>query len=592
MIPYFQKEGDKMHCIDVLERTLTDNDIERLKSIFEPTVVSTPPDDARRDMIVMPDGELRYYGYIGRKTPYDDTSTLTKIYYSSRNCGLDWKFCKPEANTVIGASVKVPWGERWVTVPNGTKEGTFAYLSDIGPDDAEPRRVRICESRIIDTFQPQFFEEKKRIICCGHNHYHPVVMISDNDGEDWICVSIKSTPRHKAVFPHLGVRWHQTGTETTFERLPDGRLMLIIRTSTDYFWVSYSSDLGESWTDPIPSEFHATNTTPFILKLRDGRYLFFWNNTRPFAELNHNLQVPPVSSGVKNGDWEDWFNNRDANHVAVSDDGLNWTGFRELGLNDVRNAADFRLNGGVAESGDKSIHQFQAIELPYGKVLVVYGQSPVSRRLVIFDVNWLYARERHEDWQHGLKNVSTQLFVKSVYESPLGGTGFGGHCSSNRINGALLVPDPDMTCGEVLRIGRIDDPCLVSPLQGVVWNFPASAKGKLSFPIRVVGSGVRVRLCDHWINPSDRHTGRYSIFDLELCGESLTKDAWHEISIEFDSITGVGTVFSDGNELFEIEMTRKAPQGISYLHIQTMAETTDFAGSLIKRIDFNSEDLS
>ncbi len=577
--------------IKILENTLSDRDKERLKSIFAPTVVCVPPEDARRHLIVMPDGELRYYGVIGRKTPYDDVAVLTKIYYSSRNCGLDWTFCNTGTSKTFGASVMIPWSGKWITVPDGTDESsTVAYLSDIGPDDTEPYTVKIDNRRIVNAFQPLFFEEKKRIICCGHNHYNPIVMYSDDDGESWKTVDVKSTPKERAIFPHLGVRWHQTGTETTFERLPDGRLMLIIRTSTDFFWVSYSSDLGESWTEPVPTEFHGTDTTPFILKLRDGRYVFFWNNTRPFAELNHNFQTPPICDGTKNGEWEDYFNNRDANHVAISDDCKSWTGFRELGLNDIRNASDFRLNGGIAESGDKSIHQFQAMELPFGKILVAYGQSPVSRRLVIFDVNWIFEKERHEDWQFGLKNVSTQLFVKSIYESHLRASGFGGHCSSNRTNGALLIPDPDMTCGEVLRICRIDDPCLVSPLQGVVWNFPMSHKGKLTFPLRVVGAGVRIRLCDHWINPSDRHAGRYSIFDFEICNESVTTDVWHEISVEFNIDEGMGTVFCDGKELFGIELTRKAPQGISYIHIQTMAEATDFSGTLLRRIDFTSLD--
>ena len=59
------------------------------------------------------------------------------------------------------------------------------------------------------------------------------------------------------------------------------------------------------------------------------------------------------------------------------------------GLNMIRNAPDFRVNGGNLSSADKSVHQFQAIELPGGKILVEYGQHEASRRIVIFDADWL-----------------------------------------------------------------------------------------------------------------------------------------------------------------------------------------------------------
>lgn len=53
---------------------------------------------------------------------------------------------------------------------------------------------------------------------------------------------------------------------------------------------------------------------------------------------------------------------------------------RELALNGVRNAADFRVKGGSKSSIDKSVHQFQALELSFGKILVSYGQNAIARR--------------------------------------------------------------------------------------------------------------------------------------------------------------------------------------------------------------------
>ena len=116
-----------------------------------------------------------------------------------------------------------------------------------------------------------------------------------------------------------------------------------------------------------------------MLRLSDGRILNFWNNTRPLPELDHEKQTPPVAETVKDGTWEDVFTNRDVAHAAISSDkGENWTGVRELYLNGIRNNADFRYVGGVLYSLDKSVHQFQAFELPFNKILVSVGQNPVS----------------------------------------------------------------------------------------------------------------------------------------------------------------------------------------------------------------------
>jgi len=59
--------------------------------------------------------------------------------------------------------------------------------------------------------------------------------------------------------------------------------------------------------------------------------------TRDLAEY------PEIGSGERKDLWETVFTNRDALHAAISDDeGRTWKGFRELALNEIRNAADLR----------------------------------------------------------------------------------------------------------------------------------------------------------------------------------------------------------------------------------------------------------
>ena len=115
------------------------------------------------------------------------------------------------------------------------------------------------------------------------------------------------------------------------------------------------------------------------------------------------------------GKADDVFTNRDANHAAISeDDGRTWIGLREMGLNGIRNDADFRSKGANDDSLDKSIHQFEILELPYNKVMVVYGQHAYSRKIVIFDLDWLYETGRSEDFRLGSSSLSTQVYLKSI----------------------------------------------------------------------------------------------------------------------------------------------------------------------------------
>ena len=592
-----------MWYLDKMEANLTESDKRRLKAVYEPEIVAVPPDDSRRGLCVMPDGELRCYGIEGR--PHFGSDDGRMIYLSSRN-GLDWIRCEGphdaaavnssgfvgRGRIILGSVARLPWSGRYVSVVawrNGGRRGTWAQLSENGPGDAGPRLVEICDEVCCDLFLPVALQSRKRLLVTAYTvdeeEHHPCVLVSDDDGESWKTVFLNPTPKHTAVFPHRGTRWQNTGVEPSLAELADGSLMLLARTSLDCFYLYRSTDQGDSWTSGEPSLFHGTLTTPFLLRLSDGRVLCFWNNTRPLAEPNHDFTWPPVSDSVENGLSEDVFTNRDVNHAAVTGDGVSWSGFRELALNAVRNAADFRVKGGSKSSIDKSVHQFQALELPFGRILVSYGQNAISRRLAVFDVNWLYEKQREEDFSLGLEHLSTHLYVKSIIDSCIA-RGYNGHCAWNRTNGALLVPDPDCNGGEVLQICRIHDERLYSELQGAVWNFPASVRGTLRLQLRIDGAGLRVRLCDHWLNPCDEYAGFYSAYDFELDARSLPSNIWHEVTVAFDG--SYASVFCENRLLFQVKQKASAPAGLCYLHLQTMAGQHDPLGTLIRRIAFES----
>ena len=78
------------NILNVMAAQLTESDVRLLKEIYEPTIVGVPLEDARRGLMVMPDGEIRSYGMANIPDAYShEIGDL--VYLSSRDCGLSWK---------------------------------------------------------------------------------------------------------------------------------------------------------------------------------------------------------------------------------------------------------------------------------------------------------------------------------------------------------------------------------------------------------------------------------------------------------------------------------------------------------------------
>ncbi len=154
-----------------------------------------------------------------------------------------------------------------------------AHKSFAEGDDTEPRKIEITDKAYYDCFQPLRIKNNARLCVTmqsvQNGDYHPAFAYSDDFGESWSIVDLKSTPKYEPVYPSVAPRWENNGAEPVVTELPDGKLMLIARTALDYFYVYYSDDYGESWTDGEQSGFHGTLTTPFLLRMTDGRLLFF-----------------------------------------------------------------------------------------------------------------------------------------------------------------------------------------------------------------------------------------------------------------------------------------------------------------------------
>ncbi len=578
------------YYIQNMIKNLSKEDTLFLKEIYEPKVVAIPPVDAGCNMCVTEEGEIRIYGSKGRK---DWGDFGTGVYISSKDCGLSWKFHKYNDGKTLGAAGYNPQSGRYISVcptpyrrdmtKNFEGDGSYIIINDEGYNSENNRYIKISDKTFEFLRQPEYLESCNRWIALTQYEHNaktvPVVCISDDDGESWsVNIFKKCAPEYPQGPEDKGIRWQNQSCEPDFVELSDGTLIMIVRTSQNYHYMYTSSDHGTTWSEePTPTIFNSTNTMPVLYKLDNGKILFFWCNTEMMPEIDQKNIDPPLSKNEIEGRAEDMFTNRDANHLAISeDDGKTWIGFREVFLNPARYCADFRRAGDDAP-GDKSVHQGQIIELPYNKILIHFGQHEACARVVILDINWLYETERKEDFRFGLKNLSTQMYLESV----IGGyRGFVGHCAYNRTHGATMTPDPDNNFDEALRIARVEDERLVYKKQGCVWNFPSSSEGEVTISLRVIKSGVRISLTDHWQNPFDETIKSKAYISFEITKDNAPDNIWTDITIKYNEEKA--DIFADKNLIKSIKINKKMPHGLSYLHIQTLAENEDFEGTCIK----------
>lgn len=576
----------------------------QLTRIHAPTVVGVPPANAFRDLVQLPDGELRHYGF--RR----EAQGASAVYLASRDHGLSWHECPAPAGCP-GACVRSPWSGDWLAlidahfmkadlhldeVPLGLGPGLYACRSSVGPDGPF-ECMRVADRRLVQLRLPLALRARRRWVAACHRKdpdsvNRLVVFRSDDDGRTWSETTLADVPPHVPTGHHRGVRWQNYACEPTLVELSDGRLWMVIRTSHDRHYEAFSEDGGVTWTEPVPSRFFGTITMPTLFRLSDGRILHFWCNTTPLPELDHDRQ-PGLLEWERDGHGEDVFTNRDAFHAAISeDDGRTWIGFREVLLNERRNDSDFRSSGGNGDTLDKSVHQSQAVELPGGKVLVSVGQHPLCRRLLIFDPAWLYETGRSDDFRFGLGGWSTHLYVQGIVGNF---KGFAGHCAYNRRPGAQLVPDPDGAPREVLQVARHADPRLVEERQGAVWNFPAARAGELRLELRLPSGGQGFRLCllDRWFNPCDVVAHESAMVSVTVDGRGrvagttldLPLDAWTELALRWTDAAGGSVALATPSDQASLPLGMPSTNGISYLHLQSIATAPDPVGVLIRSVE-------
>ena len=521
--------------------------------IWEPKVVGIPPSDAYIGLSLLETGEIRHYNY-------GEQAEAGTFYLSSDDKGLTWtKVNIP--NNIPFADTRSPLSGEFIRLISSPGMGTYAIRTNGGLNGGR-ELIKVSDSMGIMLKPPVFIKDAKRVVVPGHYGLQAglpracFTYFSDDDGRTWKRSSLVSTPDHQGGGFHDGIRWNHGAAEPTVVELKDGQLWMLIRTSQDHHYQSFSNDGGETWSEATPSPFYGTITMPTIGRLKDGRLLFLWSNTTPLPEVNN-------TTGV----WDDVFTNRNAIHAAISsDDGKSWQGFREIYLDPRRNAEDFGTTPGI----DKSVHQSQFIELDPGEILVSLGQHPLHRVMMRFNVDWLYENERYCNFSDDLDQWSVFSYYKGIV----------GHCGYNRTPGCSLED------GKLL-VKYIEDDTLLTSVRGAVWNFPAFHKGRLSFSIKYndLNSEGELFLNDRWFNPTDTVAGYFAPFSLSLNPKKLKiRDTeFHLIEIEWDlkKRKPTAVVYVDKKKRMTLPLSNESQHGISYLHFLSDRVNGD-KGYLIK----------
>ncbi|MEP6597661.1 MAG: sialidase family protein [Ginsengibacter sp.] len=563
-----------------------------LKAIYEPVFVGRPSDNAFNGLVRLPGGEIRHYGFAGN---WDNPSSY--FYICSKDNGLHWnKKIIHDTINFTGENMPPPVcsphsGDFIRLISNS--QGTFVLRSQKGIDGSY-QKILIDKGSYEMVRQPIFLSKCRRMLVTCQKNWNDgekeilqsCVFYSDDDGYNWKLSEVPVGPYFKTQWPHAKSRWQNYAVEPTIAELKNGRLWMLLRTSMDNLYESFSEDNGAAWTIPLPSRFYATLTMPTFFRLKDGRLMLFECNTTPLPEVDRSADTT-ISEQQKTGvTWEDVFTNRDAIHAAISeDDGKTWIGFRELYLNPLRNDSNFATSGGKELSLDKSVQQSQAVELPYGKVLVAFGQHPLVRAMIIFDPAWLYENSRSDNFARGLRNWSTFKYIDGIK----------GHCAYNRDSGPPIVKNPSKNSHKVLNIRRSDNPALVCQNDGAVWNFPAGLIG--SFTTRIFlksgGMGGRISLIDRWFNPTDTLAYRYAMYSLTFTGNgnidnqpALRQGKWHELNFKWDNLLSGNCQLKIDGKIYpkQLHLNLPSENGISYVHFQSIADKEDKKGFFIESV--------
>ena len=557
----------------------------------KPLIVGIPPADAGRGLVRISKKEIRHYSGDRNR----------QFYLVSRDNGKTWKeedAVKSYPPNLAGHSKEAPsisafpGGKEFIRVQ---KINGFVFLSKGGIDgkwgavnkegkldfDWAKRSPEYRKEHYVNLGgllrTPYFVNKGKRILVPGHGgstHFH----ISDDGGLTWTrSKNSIGSPRHTVNEIDKGVRWQNGGVESTIIELKNKKLWALIRTSQNNHYEAFSKDWGTTWTKAQPSRFAGTLTMPLFHRLRDGRIICSWTNSKALPEAYRSNPQWMAEKGYKRHGGEDAFTNRDSHHLAISeDDGETWFGFREIALDHDRNLGNYATNHG---SEDRGKHQSEIVQVAKNKILIALGQHKMHRKLMLVDLNYLYETKRQSDFENGLDDWVVHSYIPYTK----------GHCAYNRKEGSKIVKKAG---DKVLQIHRVSDEELTNPKYeinyekgGATWNFPNGKKGmlRLNFSLDEDSQGTQISLTDRLFNACDETTAQLAVYSLKLkVGAKLgstrlkaNKD--YQLTFKWNGVDKDKRciVYLDKKKVAILNCIKESPNGLSYIHFISTAETAD-----------------
>jgi len=362
------------------------------------------------------------------------------------------------------------------------------------------------------------------------------VTLSDDGGKGW------RPSRGECVVDTGGGAAESGACEPVALQLTDGRVWMLIRTQAGTQYESWSSDDGDTWTEPAPSRFASSNAPVHMVRLRDGRIALVWQNCMGPTGVSYDRQILAA---------------------AISDDdGKTWRGYREIVRAGERGAAEQVTYPWICEAAD-------------GKLLVSYFgvRGPWDVGLLRLDPQWLYETTLHNDLARGLGDWVTM------------GT-----------EGADVVPHPTRHHRQLLAL-RKPKPDVEA---GASLNFPFGAGGHLA--IRLCPQpgfrGARLGLADHFSLPARRQDGLFGLAiaptgqleavtatePITTIPASLEAGQWHTLDFAWDCEKGTCKLAVDGKPVADLPQLVSGV-GVCYLRLRSAAGRTDGAGLLIESVD-------
>ena len=93
--------------------------------------------------------------------------------------------------------------------------------------------------------------------------------VSKDDGRSWTPSNVLDEPT--CAGDHSGLM------ESTLVQLHDGRLWMLLRTNWDYFYETYSSDDGLTWSEHTKTAIDASSSPGALERLASGRLVLVWD---------------------------------------------------------------------------------------------------------------------------------------------------------------------------------------------------------------------------------------------------------------------------------------------------------------------------